>query len=59
MATSVNIEPNYKSLYGESNTNIRVTAPDNLPTGYTFEASYTFPDGVEEISFEATVVSKH
>ena len=66
---SVNItKPKHKSIPGNSNnrmlleesnnTNkIRVTAPDNLPTGYTFEASYTFPNGEEEISFEATVVS--
>lgn len=67
MSRSVNInKPTYKSVPGKSNdrmvleksnhTNkIRVTAPNNLPAGYNFEASYTFPNGEEEISFEATV----
>jgi hypothetical protein len=67
--SSVNIiKSKYKPVSGKSNnrvlleesnnTNkIRVTAPNNLPSGYTFEASYTFPNGEEEISFEATVVS--
>ena len=69
MSRSVNItKPTHKSVPGISNdimlleesnhTNkIRVTAPSNLPAGYTFEASYTFPNGEEEISFEVTVVS--
>ena len=58
MKSSLNVEePKYDFVQDQCNTKIRVTAPGDLPTGYTFEASYTLPFNDEEISFEATVVS--
>ena len=47
----------YKQVHGYdgSNAKIRVSAPNDLQAGYTFEAHYSV--GSEVVTFEVTVVS--